>query len=165
MLLFDSCWRSKGVHELVYGCSLAGRFELHLYYTDPAGAHRALQAASPSPLEVLPNRADARGSVLRPSGRFGQLVVSAGRSSARGRSSVPTSASNAVVTAGTDLNVSITVADRYGNPTMPATEGSFRSPSTGPTASATSRAASRCYRQRTGCMSCSTSCRSGGSTY
>ena len=114
ILELEGCWQPHSVHELTYSCDLAGRFDLWIQYTDPTGVHRPLEVASPSQLEVVPNRADARGSSLLPEGSFGQMLAAA-----------PT------VTAGAELIVGVRVADRFGNSTMPR-NGELRATMEGP---------------------------------
>ena len=93
ILELEGCWQPHSVHELTYSCDLAGRFDLWIQYTDPTGVHRPLEVASPSQLEVVPNRADARGSSLLPEGSFGQML-----------------AASPTLTAGAELIVGVRVA-------------------------------------------------------
>ena len=87
-------WLSDGVFELMYTCSGAGGFLMHLWYRDAHGIVHEM-ANSPQALEVTPAAADARGSTLFEGS---------------------TNLHHSVLPAGTRLQAYAQVADRFGNP-------------------------------------------------
>lgn len=101
MLTASGVWLRDGVHEITYSCSLSGSYDLHLWYKDKDGVATEL-SASPHVLEVVPDAADHRGSLLVLDGPLADYEPR-----------------THVLTAGTKLTAAVRVCDVHGNPTMP----------------------------------------------
>ena len=98
-------WLAGGEYEVDYFITVAGSYDLHLWYASPKGEATEL-SVSPSALEVAPNVADSRGS---------KLILESTHGAHHSRLENPTR----VLIAGSYLTAAVQVADRYGNPTWP----------------------------------------------